>query len=375
MQLPLDVKAVLDAALGIDQDACEPVAVSVVVDTTAPRDLVAHVRAVFASAALHVRVTLGYLDEGALVAPYDDVVIIVGGVDQHVGERAAQARALGIPTMVVTTLPALVDALARETGFPIPLGDIIAPAVKLDDASITDQARASEASRNAGALAQRIAASLAGRQAGSFAGAMAGAIVGSNPAAFDAEPYMLDEKAAQSLDERMGEWIIDTRRDKCIAMAQAFPFVRRPLALETVHATAAQNAAIGTVAFIPGADLPLMTLNQAKMVLKVAAAYGEPMDVGRAKELVAVVASAFMWRSLARNVATAVPLFGWVIKGGVGYAGTLALGHTALKYFEGGGGITGFAEALGQAGKLAVNTASGAKNLMTSTIVTRKQQG
>ena len=365
MQLPLDVKAVLDAALGIDEDACEPVSVGIIIDDTAPADLAAHVRTVFASAAPYVRVTIGYLESGAFFASSDDVAVIVGGLDERIGQKAAQARALGVPTMVVTTLPSLVDAIAREGGAPIPAGDIVAPAVAVEGSSVAERARASEASRGVGALAQRIAGAAAGREAGSFAGAMAAAMAGIDPIAFDAEPFALDESAARSLDERMGEWIIETRRDKRLAMARAFPFVRRPLALETVHATAVQNAAVGAAAFIPGADLPLMTLNQAKMLLKIAAVYGEPMDAARVKEIAFVVASAFAWRSLARSAAGVLPVIGWAVKGAVGYAGTLTLGHAAIEYFSGGGGIAGLAEATSRAGAAASRAFVGVEALIS----------
>ena len=71
-----------------------------------------------------------------------------------------------------------------------------------------------------------------------------------------------------------------------------------------------QNAGVGLVVFIPGADLPIMTLNQAKMLLQIAAAYGEPMGKERVKELAAVVGGAFAlplrwparwWRSCPRS--------------------------------------------------------------------------
>ena len=110
-----------------------------------------------------------------------------------------------------------------------------------------------------------------------------------------------------------------------------------------MSATSLQNAGIGLVLFIPGADMPLMTLNQAKMLLQIAAAYGEPMSVARVKELAAIVGGAFACRSVARQVAGAVPAIGWAVKAGVGYAGTKAMGLAAVEYFERGGNIAGLA--------------------------------
>ena len=65
---------------------------------------------------------------------------------------------------------------------------------------------------------------------------------------------------------------------------------------------AVQNAGIGLVPLLPGADMPVMTLNQAKMVLQIAAAYGQPMGKDRVKEVAPVVASAFACRALAREL-------------------------------------------------------------------------
>ena len=109
----------------------------------------------------------------------------------------------------------------------------------------------------------------------------------------DAEPIPLDAEGAATLDRRMGEWIIAACKDKRLAFALAFPFVRRPLALDAVRATSVQNAGVGVVVFIPGADMPIMTLNQAKMLLQIAAAYNQPLSAERIKELAAVVGGRF----------------------------------------------------------------------------------
>ena len=141
----------------------------------------------------------------------------------------------------------------------------------------------------------------------------------------------------------MGEWIIATCREKRLSFALAFPFVARPLSLDAVNATAVQNAGIGVVIFLPGADMPVMTANQMKMILQIAAAYGQPMTLERAKELLVVLGGAFAARSAARSIAGAVPGLGWAIKGAIGYTATLAMGRAAIEYFENGMGLMGAA--------------------------------
>ena len=59
---------------------------------------------------------------------------------------------------------------------------------------------------------------------------------------------------------------------------------RRPS--RVIYRTAGQNALIGLAFFVPGADMPAMTLNQIKMVLSLAGIYGEKIDRERAVELV-----------------------------------------------------------------------------------------
>lgn len=219
----------------------------------------------------------------------------------------------------------------------------------------------------------------AAKSAGAGAAAGSSGAAASSPDVSDA-PIPIDAAAAAALDRRMGEWVVAACREKRLALALSFPFVRRPLSLEAVSATSLQNAGIGLVLFIPGADMPLMTLNQAKMLLQIAAAYGEPMSVARVKELAAIVGGAFACRSVARQVAGAVPAIGWAVKAGVGYAGTKAMGLAAVEYFERGGNIAGLAGVVSTATAKATQiagdvaaTPAGARVL--STVKTAVRQG
>jgi len=135
---------------------------------------------------------------------------------------------------------------------------------------------------------------------------------------------------------RMGAWLSDALGSKRLALAHNFAFMRRAVAEDAVKTTAWQNALVGAVTPIAGADMPIMTANQAKMLLQIAAAYGEPLGMERIKELLAVVGGGYLMRAVARQALTLVPVLGWAIKGGVGYTGTLAMGKTAVQYFEDG---------------------------------------
>jgi len=147
---------------------------------------------------------------------------------------------------------------------------------------------------------------------------------------------LVDPEPEHLVTHRLGDWLADRVSGKRLALANNFAFMRRATAEESVKATAFQNAVIGVVAFIPGADLPIMTANQAKMLLQIAAAYGEPLGTERIKELAAVVGGAFALRAVARELLAFVPGVGWAIKGGIAYTGTMAMGASAIAYFEHG---------------------------------------
>jgi len=164
--------------------------------------------------------------------------------------------------------------------------------------------------------------------------------------------------ASEVIRGPLADWAM-TRLEKLrTALGHNFEFTRRSVAKEIVKAAAWQNAAIGVVVFIPGADMPLMTLNQGRMLLQIAATYGQVLDAERIKELGAVVAGGLLLRTFAREVVGLVPGFGWAVKGGIAYSGTLAMGTAAITYFEEGADLTGVVRALSEKTSEAVTRAA-----------------
>ncbi|MDO9557136.1 MAG: hypothetical protein Q7J82_06085 [Coriobacteriia bacterium] len=143
-------------------------------------------------------------------------------------------------------------------------------------------------------------------------------------------------EAADKAVAELGSWLAEKLPSKRLALAHNFPFMRHAVAEEAVKTTAWQNGLIGAVAVIPGADMPLMTANQAKMLLQIAAAYGETLGTDRIKELAVIVGGGFTFRAIARQLLTFVPVMGWAIKGSIGFGGTMAIGKAAVAYFDEG---------------------------------------
>lgn len=123
--------------------------------------------------------------------------------------------------------------------------------------------------------------------------------------------------------------------DFLVPLAKGYPQFRRAVCETIIHKNARQNAVVGALP-IPGADMPVMTANQGRMVLYIAAAYGEELSIDRARELLGVLAAGFGLRALARQVAKLIPFAGWAAGAAIGYAGTLAMGRATMLYFERG---------------------------------------
>jgi uncharacterized protein (DUF697 family) len=118
------------------------------------------------------------------------------------------------------------------------------------------------------------------------------------------------------------------------ALAARLPVLRRAVCTELIRSFAKKNAIIAAAVFIPGVDLPVLTMNQARLVLRIALAYGQEIDRERAFELLGVVGVGFGLRTVARELLDLIPVAGWAVKGAVAYAGTKAIGEAAVRYFE-----------------------------------------
>lgn len=164
-----------------------------------------------------------------------------------------------------------------------------------------------------------------------------------------------------SLSE-LGGWdstldrILDDKPTLMLALARNFPAFRRRVAQRIISETASANAKFSLVTGIAEAfpllreigfpvailsDVIVLTKNQALMSLRLAAAYGLPLDYqARLKDLLPILANALGWRALARELVGLVPVVGVLIKPTIAYAGTATLGKAAQLYYETGERIT-----------------------------------
>jgi len=153
-------------------------------------------------------------------------------------------------------------------------------------------------------------------------------------------PYVLDANVVHvsggsgfPVDE-IAKRLARTMGEDATPLAARLPVLRGAVCEELIRKFSRQNGFLGVAVFVPGADLPVLTANQVRLVLRIADAYGFEIDRERLPEVLAVIGSGLGFRALARRAIGYVPVVGWAVKGAVAYTGTRALGEAAVRYFE-----------------------------------------
>jgi uncharacterized protein (DUF697 family) len=136
--------------------------------------------------------------------------------------------------------------------------------------------------------------------------------------------FPLDE-IAQALAAQLGE--------DGAPLAACVPLLRDAVCAQLIASFARKNGLFAAAVWIPGVDLPVLTLNQLRLVLRLAQAYGVDDVRERLPDLAATVGTGFGLRALARELLDLVPVAGWALKGAIAYAGTRALGEAACRRF------------------------------------------
>jgi uncharacterized protein (DUF697 family) len=116
-------------------------------------------------------------------------------------------------------------------------------------------------------------------------------------------------------------------------LAAKLPVLREPVCRTLITSFARRNAVLAAAIFIPGADFPVLTTNQLRLVLRIAAAHGQEIDAQRAPEILATIGNGLAFRTLAHQALGVIPVAGWALQGAVAYTGTRTVGEAALVWF------------------------------------------
>lgn len=146
-------------------------------------------------------------------------------------------------------------------------------------------------------------------------------------------------KKGTNVAEKLVPALVDALPDLAVALGRELPMLRRSAAQRVVRQAAALNTVVGAEP-VPFLDIPVLLTMQARMILRIAAIYGEPFTSHHAKEMISTIAGGLAFRYLAQQGAKLVPVGGWAVAGGIAALGTWAMGNVAIEYFESGKHLT-----------------------------------
>ncbi len=129
--------------------------------------------------------------------------------------------------------------------------------------------------------------------------------------------------------------LIEASPEAALAIGRQLPVFRRVAAERLVRNATLVGLAAGLEP-VPLIDIPILLGNQVRLVLRIAAMYGEQLGSRHLRELGAAVAGGLVLRYVAEEASKAVPIGGDLVSGAIAAAGTWAIGMVTVEYFESG---------------------------------------
>ena len=151
--------------------------------------------------------------------------------------------------------------------------------------------------------------------------------------------------------------ILSGKQEIGLPFARLFPHFRAPVADQVIFNVSRENATFAVVTALPelapGMQIPwalpelvsdasVMTVNQIRMAFLLAAAYDRPVGYREQKgEIAAIIAGAFGWRAIARELVSKIPFGGGILpKAGIAFAATYVEGLSIERLYRVGSGLS-----------------------------------
>jgi hypothetical protein len=152
--------------------------------------------------------------------------------------------------------------------------------------------------------------------------------------------------------------VLKVNEDIALALARQFPPFRGPVVERAIHMVARENALFAIATALPdvipslvelpwafgefASDTVFLTGNQIRLAFLIAAVHGREVGFVHQKgAILSIIAGAFGWRALARELVGKIPLGGGLIpKGAIAYGGSYAVGKSLELFYRGNGGLT-----------------------------------
>ena len=149
----------------------------------------------------------------------------------------------------------------------------------------------------------------------------------------------ISARTGKNIAEELVPALIEASPEAALVIGRELPAYRREAAQRIIRNSTLLSLAAGLEP-IPLIDIPILLGTQIRLVLRIAALYGEPMDSADARkhmrELIATIVSGAGLRYLAEQAAKAVPFGGDFVAGAIAGAATWSIGQVALEYYESG---------------------------------------
>lgn len=153
-------------------------------------------------------------------------------------------------------------------------------------------------------------------------------------------PIAISAQTGDGIVDRLLPAILAVEPGVAVAMARTLPDVRQHIVTRLIRRTSWVNALI-SLEPVPGLDIPLLLVSHTRLVLRIASAYGQPMSVSHARELLTTMAGSLLSRYLGLQAAKLVPGVGWLVSALLSAITTFGMGQAARAYFESGGALKG----------------------------------
>ena len=178
------------------------------------------------------------------------------------------------------------------------------------------------------------------------------------PANFDLEIYAEDAIAPVGAfifrrydPRRTVREILDKKDQLGLPLARLFPPFREEVCTRIIHKISIENAGFSLATALPNiapilgltwavgefaSDSVILTMNQIRLAFFLGAANDRPVGYGEQRtEIGSIVAGAFGWRAVARELISKVPLGGGLLpKAAIAYAGTYVVGRSLERYYR-----------------------------------------
>jgi small GTP-binding protein len=155
-----------------------------------------------------------------------------------------------------------------------------------------------------------------------------------------AEALPISAMKGTNVTEDLIPAIIDASPEAAVVIGRALPAFRREAVAKVIRTSTLLSLAAGLEP-VPLVDIPILLGTQIRLVLRIAAIYGEPLTASRAREVIATITAGLALRYVAEEAAKLVPFGGDLVAGAIAAAGTWALGQVTTEYFESGKQLSG----------------------------------